>query len=147
MSAPLDAKGILYVQKIVNALLYYCRVVDNKLMAALSAIGSQQAAATVDTSAAVDELLGYFATYPHNGITYRASDIILASHSYASYLKGRLSRIRAGSHIFLSENYPTPTFKGTVLTIATIIKLVMYSAAESELGDLLITAKKMIHLR
>ena len=42
-SAPLDAKGILRVQKLFGALLYYGRAVDNKLMVDLSAKGSQQA--------------------------------------------------------------------------------------------------------
>ena len=100
MSALLDAKGILRVQKIVRALLYYGCAVNNKLMVALSAIGYQQAAATVDTSTAVYQLLDYIAIYPHDGITYRASDMILAAHSDASYLKKRMSRSRAGSHNF-----------------------------------------------
>ena len=61
-SALIDAKGILCVQKIVGALLYYGPAVDNKLMVALSAIRSQQAAATVDTAAVVDQLLDYVTT-------------------------------------------------------------------------------------
>ena len=97
-------------------------------MVALSAIVSQQASATVDTAAAVDQLLDYVATYPHDGITYRASDMIFMAHSDASYLNKRLSLSCAGSHIFLSENDSSPTFNGPVLTIATIIKFVMSSA-------------------
>ena len=104
ISAPLDVKGILRVQNIFSALLYYGRAVNNKLMVALSAIGSQKSEATVDTSAAVDQLLDCIATYPHDGITYRASDMILAAHSDASYLNKRLSRNRAGYHIILSKN-------------------------------------------
>ena len=68
-SFPLDAKGILWVQKHFGALLYYGLAVDNKLLVSLSAIRSQQAAATVDTAAAVCQLLEYIATYPQNGIT------------------------------------------------------------------------------
>ena len=98
-------------------------------MVALSAIGSQQVASTVDTAAAVDQLLDYVATYPHNDITYRASDMVLAAHSDASYLNERLSLSRAGSRIFLSENDPSPTFNGPVLTIVTTIKFFMYSSA------------------
>ena len=46
----------------VGALLVYGHTVNNKLMVALSAIGYQQSAATVDTSAAVDQLLDYTTT-------------------------------------------------------------------------------------
>ena len=115
-------------------------------MVSLSAVGSQQTSATVDTAASVEQLLEYITTYPHNGITYRASDMILAAHSDASYLNERLSRSRAWSHIFLSENDPLPAFNGLVLTIATITKLVISSAAESDLGAIFITAKEMITL-
>ena len=88
-------------KKNVGALLYYSRAVDKQIMVSLSAIGSQQAAATVDTAMDVEQLLNYIATYPHYGITYRASDMILAAHSYASYLNKPLSRSRAVSHIFI----------------------------------------------
>ena len=73
--------------------------------------------------------------------------MILAAHSDASYLNKRFSYSSAGSHIFLSENEPTPTFNGKVLTIATIIKLVMSLEAKSELGTILITTNGMIPLR
>ena len=43
---PLNDKGIKRVQGIVGDLLYVGRAVNNKLLVALSAIGSQQAAAT-----------------------------------------------------------------------------------------------------
>ena len=83
------------MQKIVDAVLYYGRAINNKLMVALSTIVYQQEAAIEDTSAAVEQLLDYVVTYPHDGITYRASDMILAAHSDASYLNERLSRSRA----------------------------------------------------
>ena len=57
------------------------------------------------------------------------------------------ARSRAGAHIFLSENYPTPKWNGPILTISQIIKFVMSSAAESELGALYITAKEMVLIR
>ena len=49
--------------------------------------------------------------------------------------------IQYGAHIFLSDNYPSPCIKFPVLTVAQIIKLVIFYAAESELGVLFITAK------
>ena len=41
---PLDSQGTKRVQGIVDALLYYARAVDKKLLVGLSDIGSQQAA-------------------------------------------------------------------------------------------------------
>ena len=99
-SSTFDAKVILRVQKIASVLLHYGRAVDKKIIFALSAIGSQQAAAIVDIATSVDQLLNYIAKYPHNSITYRESDIIFSVHSDASYLNKRFSRCRAGSHIF-----------------------------------------------
>ena len=45
-SPPLNDKGIKIFQGIVGELLYIGRAVNNKLLAALSAIGAQRAAAT-----------------------------------------------------------------------------------------------------
>ena len=116
-------------------------------MVALSVIGSQQAAATANKAEAVEQQLDYIATYPHDGITYKASDMILAAHSDASYLNERLSRSRTGSHTFISENDPSPEFNGPVLTITRIIKFFMSLVAESDMGALFITAKEMLPLR
>ena len=66
-SAPLNAAGIKRLQGIVGALLYYARAVDKKLLVALNVIGTQQAAATEATAAAISQLLDYAATYPNDG--------------------------------------------------------------------------------
>eukprot|EP00804_Cyclotella_cryptica_P028768 CCRYP_018720-RA/>CCRYP_018720-RA protein AED:0.37 eAED:0.37 QI:0/0/0/1/0/0.25/4/0/1148 len=146
-SPPIDAAGIKRIQGIVGSLLYYARAVDNKLLVALSTISSQQTAATQNTAAAVHQLLDYVATYPNDGITYRASSMILAAHSDASYLTEPGSRSRAGAHIFLSEGRPCSRHNMPVLTISQIIKYVMASAAEAELAALYITARELIPLR
>jgi hypothetical protein len=132
------------IQEIVGALLYYARAVDNKLLVALSAIAARQAKATIATEQAVHLLLDYVATYPNDGIVYRASDMILCAHADAGFLNETQARSRAGAHIFLSEDVPFPRFNGAILSIAQIIKFVMASAAESELAALFITAREMI---
>ena len=66
----LDDKGIKRVQGIVGTLLYVGRAVNNKLLVALSAIGAQQAAATVETEESIEQLLDYFATYSDDGILF-----------------------------------------------------------------------------
>ncbi len=136
----LDASCHCHILKIVGSLLYYARVVNNKLLVALSAIAAHQAKATVATEQAVDLLLDYVATYPNGGIVYWASDMILCAHADAGFLNKTNSCSRAGTHIYLSEDNPFPRFNGAILFIAQIIKFVMASAAESELAALFITA-------
>jgi hypothetical protein len=132
------------IQEIVGSLLYYARAVNKKLLVALSAIAARQAKANVATEQAVHLLLDYVATYPNDGIVYRASDMILCAHSDAGFLNKSQSRSHAGSHIFLLENDPYPQFNGAVLFITQIIKFDMASAAKSELAALFITAREMI---
>ena len=145
-SPPLNDKDITRVQGIVGASIYVGIAVNNKLLATLSAIGAQQAAATEETVEAIEQLLDYVATYPNNGIIFRKSDMILAAHADAGFLNKSKARSRAGAHILLSENDHKPKINGPVLTIAHIIKPVMVSAAESEIAALCITEKKMIPL-
>ena len=143
----LKNEGKKRVQDILGALLYYARVVHNRLLVGLRVIGAQQASATEQTAAAIDQILDHVATYPNNGINYLASDMILAAHSDAGFNNESKARSRAGSQIFLSEIDPKPEWNGAILTIAQIIKFVMSSAAEAELGALYITAKEMVPIR
>ena len=70
--------------------------------------------------------------------------MVLCAHSDAGFTNESKGRRRAGAHIFLSENNPMPRWNGPVLTIAQIIKLVMSSASEAEMGLLFITAQEMV---
>ena len=100
---------------------------------------------TINT--AIKQLLYYVATYPNDGIVYRGSDMVLAAHYDVLFHNKSKSRIRAGDHKCLSENYPDPRWNVPVLTIAKIIKFVMTSVAEAELGALFISAKKISPIR
>ena len=66
--------------------MYNARAVDNKLLAALNAIAACQSKATIHTEQLVHTLLDYVATYPNDGIVYRASDMVLYAHADAGYL-------------------------------------------------------------
>ena len=143
-SAPLLAKRLLRVQKTIRSLLYYARAVDNKLLVVLNNIAACQSKATIHRERLVHTLLDYVATYPNDCIVYRASDMVLCAHTDAGFLNKTKFQSRAGAHICLSEDDPIPRFNGAVLTIATIIKFVMVSAAEAELAALFIAARKMV---
>ena len=67
---PLNSDGILRVQSIVGALLFYSRAVKKKLLGSLGELGKQQAAATQETNDAILQILDYVVTYPRNGITF-----------------------------------------------------------------------------
>jgi hypothetical protein len=71
----------------------------------------------------------------------------LACHSDAGYLNERNARSRAGGHFFLSNNDTFPPLNGSILNIAQVIKAVMSSAAEAELGALYINAREAVYLR
>ena len=105
----LHNEGIKRVQAIIRALLYYARAVHNRLLVGLSAIGYQQAEATEKTAAAIDQILDNVATYPKDGITYRASDMILASHSDDEFNNKSKARICAGAHIFYQKMAQRPS--------------------------------------
>ena len=48
---------------------------------------------------------------------------------------------------FLSNNDEIPPYNGSILNVAQIIKAVMSSAAEAELGALFINAREAVHIR
>ena len=93
------------------------------------------------------QFLDYAASQPDAIITYRASDMILAMiHSDASYLSKPKAHSRVGGHFFMSENDGFPSNNGAVLNVAVLIKNIMSSAAEAELGAMFINAKQAVHL-
>ena len=120
---------------------------DNKLLVGLSSIGSQQATATELKNEAINQLLYYSDTHPADRIIYRSSDMVRCAHYDAGFHNKSKDRIRAGAHIFLSRNDPIPCCNSTVLILDQIIKFVMSSASEAELGSLFITAQYMVSMR
>ena len=117
------------------------------MLAALGSIATQQSKPTRNTMNKVKQLLDYAASHPDAIVTYRASEMVLAAHSDASYLSETKARSRAGGHFFLDSDIEYPNNNGAVLTIAQIIKVVMSSAAEAELGALYINCREAIPAR
>jgi hypothetical protein len=147
VSPPLSADDTKFVQGVAGTLLYYARAVDATILTALSSIATEQAKPTERTMEKVKQLLDYCATQEEAIITFNASKMILAVHSDAGYCNERNSRSRAGGHFFLSNDEQFPPNNGAILTQANIIKAVMSSAAEAELGALFLNAKEAVYLR
>ena len=146
-SPPLGKEETKFVQAVAGTLLYYARAVDATILPALSSIATEQAKPTERTKAKVKQLLDYCATQEDAIITYNASKMILAVHSDAGYCNEKNARSRAGGHFFLSNDEQFPPNNGAILTQASIIKAVMSSAAEAEIGALFLNAKEAVYLR
>ena len=148
VSAPnLDAEQKKYVQQVLGTFLYYARAVDCTMLVALSAIASEQSSPTTATLAKVERFLDYAASQDEAVLTYNASNMVLAIHSDASYHSEPKARSRAGGHFFCSNNDEFPPNNGAVLTIAQIIKAVMSSAAEAEVGAMFINGREAVPAR
>ena len=146
-SPTLNKEQKKFIQEVIGVFLYYARAVDCTMLPALGDLATQQANPTENTMRNVKQFLDYATSNQDAMITYRASDMVLAAHSDASYLSVSKARSRAGGHFFMSENDEYPNNNGAVLTISQIIKAVMSSAAEAELGALFINAREAIPMR
>jgi hypothetical protein len=73
--------------------------------------------------------------------------MILAMHSDVSYLSKARARSRVGGHFFCSKDSKNPSNNGAVHTVSKILKAIMSSAAEAELGTLYINAREAIPMR
>ena len=113
----------------------------------LSAVALRQANPTANTMEKTLKFLDYVATHPDAILTFNASDMVLHVHSDASYLTEPKARSRAGGHFFMSNKGPNPPNNGAVTNIAQIIKSVMSSAAEAEIGALFINSRQAIPAR
>jgi hypothetical protein len=80
-------------------------------------------------------MLDYLATHPDATIRYHASEMILHIHSDASYLSLSNTRSQLGGMFLLGNKSPEQDkLNGSILNVASVIKHVVASAAESEVG-------------
>ena len=95
----------------------------------------------------VKQCLDFVASQEDAVITYKASDMVLAVHSDASYLSEAKARSRAGRHHFLSRNEQCPPNTGAILNISMIIRVIMSSAVEEELGAIFLNVTTAIPIQ
>jgi hypothetical protein len=101
----------------------------------LNDIATEQPKATEKPQAATNQMLDYLATHPDATIQYHTSDMVLHIHSDASSLSVSNARSRLGGLFFLGNKSPEQdALNGSILNIAAVIKNVVASAAESEVG-------------
>jgi hypothetical protein len=132
---PLTAQQCLTIQKVTGSVLYYARAVDPTVLMPLNDIATEQTKATEKTQAATNQLLDYLATHPDATIRYHASNMIVHIHSDASYLSVSNARSRLRGLFFLGNKTPEQdTLNRSIINVASVIKNVFASAAESEVG-------------
>jgi hypothetical protein len=132
---PLTAKQCLTIQKVTGSVLYYARGADPTFLMPLNGIATEQTKETEKTQAAINQLLDYLSTHPDANIRYHASDMILHIHIDASYLSVSNARNRLGGLFFCGDKYPhKDNINGSILNVASVIKNVVASTAESEVG-------------
>jgi hypothetical protein len=101
----------------------------------LNDIATEQTKATQKSQAATDQLLDYLATHIDATIRYHKSDMILHIHSNESYLSVSHARSRLGGLFYCGEKPPNADkFNGSILNAAVVIKNLVASAAETEVG-------------
>jgi hypothetical protein len=146
------------IQEIVGTLLFYCRAIDSTMLVALGTIASQQSKDTHAMAHALTQLLNYAAVHPDATVRYHTSDMYLHVHSDAYYMSESSARSRAGGIFFLSQRpanpskplTPTdipPPQNGAIHIISTIMRNVMSSTMEAELGALFHNTRDGIPLR
>jgi hypothetical protein len=155
LTSPVDDTALLppaaltRIQEITGTLLLYARAIDCTMLFALGKIALNQAKGTYATAQALTQLLNYASTHPDATVRYTDSDMYLHIHSDASY---------AGGTFFLSSRPPDPTatpsptatpppYNGAIHTISSIMRNVMASATEAELGAVFQNARDCVPLR
>jgi hypothetical protein len=93
-------------------------------------------------------MLDYCATHPNATIRYKTSEMILNIHSDAGYLNEPKARSRAGGNFVMSSTRKKgdQQHNGPLLTLSTILKIVVSSAAEAEIGALFLNAKEGVNI-
>jgi hypothetical protein len=147
-STPLTNAEKLKLQQVSGCLLYYARAVDPTMLMALSTLASAQAKGTAATADAMHQLLDYCATHPDTEVRFHSSDMVLQVSSDASYLSEPAARNRTDIHFYLGNNDDRQQqINGPILCLSSIIKHVMSSAAEAEVGSIFSNAKEAAPLR
>jgi len=136
------------LQKVCGYFLYYARAVDPTMLHALNELATDITRGDEQTMKAMNHFLNYCYTHPDAGIRYQASEMILWLHSDAGYNNSRNARSRVGGHFYLSNKENNHHIdNGAILSIAKLIKNVMASATEAELGAIYVNTREAVPIR
>jgi hypothetical protein len=116
--------------------------IDKTILTPLSSLASKQAAPTKTTMEQCLQILNYVASQEDTIITYNASQFtampLICWNWKLAAKKG---------HMFMAGNKDIQNNNGAVLNTSQLIKAVMSSVAEAELGALFINAKMAVSMK
>jgi hypothetical protein len=140
------------LQQIVGTFLYYARAIDNTMLMALNSLASQQNKGTEHTAKQITQFLNYCATHPNASISFHKSDMVLHFYSDASYLSEPEARSRYGGYFFFGPKSDKPIsqmpeLNGPIHVECGIMRNVLASAMEAEMGGLFKNCQKGAELR
>ena len=121
-------------------------------MVALSDLASAQLNTRIKMRDDLVWLLILLSTRLDTSITYIASDVYFYAHTDASYLSTPKSRSRVAGHFFFGDKpiQRTPpadtALNGIIHVVCKIIKNVMGSVAEAEIGTCYINARELLQI-
>jgi hypothetical protein len=135
-SPALSDKDVNKLQQLTGMLLYYDRAVDPTLIMSINVLASEQSKVTAVTAEKAIKPINYCNTHPETKIRYHASDMLLHIHSDALYLSENEAKSKAGGFFYMgsSTNTNKKLTNGAILIISKVLKHVMSSAAEAEIG-------------
>jgi hypothetical protein len=134
--SPAPPGSAQYVQEVTGTLGHHSRVIDYALHEAVTSIARTQAAPTLDTMNRVEHLLQYAHSHRNHCITFQASDMIVTTHSDASYQSVPLSRSKlGGAHYCGNKNDPPTKVNGLFAVKSKLISIVCSGASDAEYGS------------
>jgi hypothetical protein len=147
-TTPLTDAEKLTLQQVIGCLLYYARAVDPTMLVVISTLASAQANGTASTTEAMHQLLDYCDTHSDAEVRFHSSDMVLQVSSNASYLSEPEARSRTSRYFYLGNNDDRQQeINGPIICLSSIIKHVISSAAEAEIGSIFSNAKDAAPLR
>jgi hypothetical protein len=110
----------------------------------VNVLASEQTRATAETADTMIKLLNYCTTHLEATLRYHASYMILNIRSDASYLSEREAISRAGVFFYMDSNTDNTIrlTNGAVLIISMVLKHIMSSATEAEIGAVILNSKE-----
>ena len=115
------------------------------VLMALSTIASAQTKGTQHTLDKAYQVLDFLATHPNAVVRFRTSNMVMNIHLDASYLNEPNARSQASGHFFmgsLPKDGDPIKLNGAFHTLCSILRFVVASVAEAELGSLFLNCQE-----
>jgi hypothetical protein len=141
----LSNKDIKHAQLLIGSILYNTHPIDLTILMTLTTIASKQAKGTENTMLKTNQLLNNLVIDPDATVWFHASGMILNVHTNALYLSEANAHSRACEHFFMGwkpESTDPIKLNSIFFSLCVILRFVIPSTAEAELGALFLNCKQ-----